>query len=90
MFSTSTLYFLVAIFGESIESSEAHGLQLVEGQENETTESGHNEKQEETREIHNESGESSEQHLQGEQVVEQNTNESKPEVKGTETTSRNT
>ncbi|TLX69088.1 MAG: hypothetical protein E6L03_01250 [Thaumarchaeota archaeon] len=34
MFSTSSLYFLVAIFGESIESSEAHGLQLVEGQEN--------------------------------------------------------
>ena len=59
MFSTSSLYFLVAIFGESIESSEIHGLQLVEGQENENTESGHNEKQEETREIHNESGESS-------------------------------
>lgn len=37
MFSTSSLYFLVAIFGESIESSEAHGLQLVEGQEDETT-----------------------------------------------------
>ena len=34
MFSTSSLYFLVAIFGESIESSEAHGLQLVGGQEN--------------------------------------------------------
>ncbi|TLX92350.1 MAG: hypothetical protein E6K97_01865 [Thaumarchaeota archaeon] len=31
MFSTSSLYFLVAIFGESIESSKAHGLQLVEG-----------------------------------------------------------
>jgi hypothetical protein len=86
MFSTSSLYFLVAIFGESIESSKAHGLQLVEGQENETTESGHNEKQEETHEIHNESGESSEQHLQGEQAVEQNTNESKPEVKETEET----
>jgi hypothetical protein len=26
MFSTSSLYFLVAIFSESIESSEAHGL----------------------------------------------------------------
>ena len=48
MFSTSSLYFLVAIFGESIESSEAHGLQLVEGQENETTESAHNENQEKT------------------------------------------
>jgi len=39
MFSTSSLYFLVAIFGESIESSEARALQLVEGQKNETTES---------------------------------------------------
>ena len=47
MFSTSSLYFLVAIFGESIKSSEVHGLQLVEGQENETTESAH-ELQEET------------------------------------------
>jgi hypothetical protein len=62
MFSTSSLYFLVAIFGESIETSE----------------SGHNEKQVETREIHNESGESPERDLQGEQAVEQNTNQSKP------------
>jgi hypothetical protein len=38
---------LVAIFGESIESSEARALQLVEGQKNETTESAH-EIQEET------------------------------------------
>ena len=77
MFSTSSLYFLVAIFGESIESSEAHGLQLVEGQENETTESAHNENQEKTLAIHNESGESSEQRLQEEKAPEQNTNESK-------------
>jgi hypothetical protein len=77
MFSTSSLYFLVAIFGESIESSEAHGLQLVEGQKNETTESAHNENQEKTLEIHNESGESSEQRLQEEQAPEQNTNESR-------------
>jgi hypothetical protein len=69
MFSTSSLYFLVAIFGESIESSEAHGLQIVEGQEDETTESGHNDKQVETREIHNESGESPEQHAQEEQAL---------------------
>jgi hypothetical protein len=55
MFSTSSLYFLVAIFGESIEYSEAHGLQLVEGQEEETAESVHNDSQEETSsEIHNE------------------------------------
>src|SRR4249919_595980 len=70
MFSTSSLYFLVSIFGESIETSE----------------SGHNEKQVETREIHNESGESPERHLQGEQAVEQNTNQSKPKVKETEDT----
>ncbi len=44
MFSTSALYFSVAIFGERIETNEAHGLQLVEGQtEGETTESAHNE-----------------------------------------------
>ena len=47
MFSTSILYFSVAIFGERIETSEAHGLQLAEGQiEGETTESGHKESQE--------------------------------------------
>jgi hypothetical protein len=85
MFSTCSLYFLVAIFGEGIESSEAHGLQLVEGQEEESTESEQNENQE-ALETHNETGESPEQHLQGEQAVEQNTNESKPEVKGTEET----
>jgi len=84
MFSTSSLYFLVAIFGESIESSEAHGLQLVEGQENETTESVQSENQEKTLEIHNESGESSEQRLQEEQAPEQNSNESKHLLKETE------
>ena len=87
MFSTSSLYFLVAIFGESIESSEAHGLQIVEGQEGETTESGHNDKQVETREIHNESGESREQHAQEDEALEHNTNESKPlELKETKET----
>jgi hypothetical protein len=74
MFSTSSLYFLVAIFGQSIESSEVHGLQLVEGQEDETTESGHNEGQQ-AAEIHNESGESPEQRLQEQEALEQNTNE---------------
>jgi sensor histidine kinase YesM len=63
MFSTSSLYFLVSIYGESIESSEAHRLQIVEGQEDETTESAHNEEQEGT-EIHNESAESPEQRLE--------------------------
>jgi hypothetical protein len=76
MFSTSSLYFLVAIYGESIESSEADGLQIVEGQEDETTQSEHNEEQV-AAEVHNESGESPEQHLQEEQTLEQNTNESK-------------
>jgi cation transport ATPase len=86
MFSTSSLYFLVAIFGESIERSEAHGLQLVEGQENETTESAHNENQGEALETHNESSESSEQRLQEEKASEQNTNESKHVLKETEET----
>lgn len=76
MFSTSALYFLVAIFGESIETNEAHGFQFVEGQEGPAEESTHNESQEEALgEIHNESGESTEQRLQEEQV-EQNVNES--------------
>jgi hypothetical protein len=75
MFSTSALYFLVAIFGESIESNEAHGLQLVEAQKNETRESGHNENQE-ALETHNETGESPEQRLE-EHASEQNASESK-------------
>jgi hypothetical protein len=88
MFLTSSLYFLVAIFGESIERGEAHGLQLVEGQEEETTGPEHNETQEESvGEIHNETGESPEQRLQEKQELEQNTNESKHiEVEGTEAT----
>jgi hypothetical protein len=56
MFSTSSLYFLVAIFGESIESGEAHGLQIVEGQEDE---SKHIERGEETE--HTEGGEETEE-----------------------------
>jgi hypothetical protein len=57
MLSTSALYFLVAIFGERIESSEAHGLQVVEGQKEETGEPPHNENQEATQnQVHNESG----------------------------------
>jgi len=88
MFSTSSLYFLVAIFGEGIESSEAHGLQLVEAQADETTESEHNENQEEAvGETHNETGESPEQHLLERQALEQNASESKHiEGEGTEET----
>jgi uncharacterized membrane protein YeaQ/YmgE (transglycosylase-associated protein family) len=87
MFSTSSLYFLVAIYGESIESGEAHGLQLAEGQEEETAESEHNENQEEALETHNETGVSPEQRLQEEQAQEQNTSESEHiEGEGTEET----
>jgi hypothetical protein len=84
MFSTSSLYFLVAIFRENIESNEAHALQLVEGQEEETTESGHNEEQEGA-EIHNESGESPQQPLEEHEAVEQNTNEAE-HIEGGEVT----
>jgi hypothetical protein len=75
MFSTSALYFVVAIFGESVESSEAHGLQKVQGQgAEETEEVEHNESQEAS-EIHNETAESEEQH-QEEDVLGEDTNES--------------
>jgi flagellar motor protein MotB len=74
MFSTSSLYILVSIYGESIESSKAHGLQLVEGQSEETTESSHNEEQEGA-EIHNESAELPEQRIEEQEALEQNTNE---------------
>ena len=84
MFSTSALYFLVAMFGESIESTEAHGLQLVEGQDEESTESEHNENQGEALETHNETSESPEQRLQEEQAREQNASESKL-IEGEET-----
>lgn len=78
MFATSSIYFLVAIFGENIERTEAYGLQLVEGQQNGATEPGRNENQKKSvGEIHKESGESPEQHLQEEQAVGQNVNESK-------------
>ena len=75
MFSASSLYFLVAIFGESIESDETHILQPVEGQEEVVNESGHSESQEEL-ETHSETNETSEQHLQEEQVLAQNASES--------------
>lgn len=75
MFSASSLYFLVAIFGESIESDEKHILQPVEGQEEVVNESGHSESQEEL-ETHSETNETSEQHLQEEQVLAQNASES--------------
>jgi hypothetical protein len=84
MFSTSSFCFIVAILGENIESSEALGLQQVEGQVQETIESAHNEEQEGA-EIHNESGESPEQRLQEHEAVEQNTNEAEHIEGGKET-----
>ena len=76
MFSASSLYFLVAIFGESIESDETHISQPVEGQEEVVVnESGRNESQV-ALETHNETSETPEQHLQEEQALAQNASES--------------
>lgn len=66
---------MVAIFGESIESDETHISQPVEGQEEVVNESGQSESQKEL-ETHNETSETSEQHLQEEQVLAQNASES--------------
>jgi len=89
MFSTSSLYFLVAIYGESIETNEVHGLQLVHGQEEEVTEPGHNENQEKAQnqnQVHNESNEPVEQRLkEGQEAqVPQNGIEKVPNSEGNE------
>lgn len=87
MFSTSSLYFLVAIYGESIETNEVHGLQLVQGQGEEVTEPGHNENQEKAQnQVHNESNESVEQRLKEgqEEQVPQNGIEKVPNSEGNE------
>lgn len=59
MFSASSLYFLVAIFGDSIESDETHISQPVEGQEEVVNESERNES-EVALETHNDTSETSE------------------------------
>jgi hypothetical protein len=88
MFSTSSLYFLVAIYGESIETNkEVHGLQLVHGQGQEVTEPGHNENQEKAQnQVDNESNESVEQRLKEgqEEQVPQNGIEKVPNSEGNE------
>ena len=88
MFSTSSLYFLVAIYGESIETNkEVHGLQLVHGQGQEVTEPGHNENQEKAQnQVDNESNESVEQRLKEgqEEQVPQNGIEKIPNSEGNE------
>jgi hypothetical protein len=87
MFSTSSLYFLVTIYGESIETNEAHGLHLVQGQEKEVTEPGNNENQEKAQDqVHNESNESVEQRLKEgqEEQVPQNGIEKVPNSEGNE------
>ena len=71
MFSTSSLYFLVAIFGESIENNQSHISQLAERQMENVSQSGQNENQE-LLEIHNGTGETSEQGIQQEQTLEHN------------------
>ncbi|HKQ21622.1 MAG TPA: hypothetical protein VJS91_06255 [Nitrososphaeraceae archaeon] len=75
MFSASSLYFLVAIFGESIESDETHISQPVEGQEEVVNESGRNES-EVALETHNETSETPQQLLQEEQALAKNASES--------------
>lgn len=75
MFSTSSLYFLVAIFGESIENDQTQVSQLAKGQEEVVDKLGQNENQE-SLETNNETGETSEQGLQEEQALAQNTSES--------------
>lgn len=75
MFSSSSLYFLVAIFGENIESDETHISQPVERQEEVVNESRHNESQV-ALETHNETGETPEQDLLKEQILAQNASES--------------
>jgi hypothetical protein len=87
MFSTSSLYFLVAFYGESIETYEVHGLQLVHGQGQEVTEPGHNENQEKAQnQVDNESNESVEQRLKEgqEEQVPQNGIEKVPNSEGNE------
>ena len=74
MFSASSLYFLVAIFGDSIESDETHISQPVEGQEEVVNESGRSES-EVALETHNDTNETSEQHPQEELVLAQNASE---------------
>src|SRR5688572_3865693 len=74
MFSSSSLYVLVAIYGESIESDETHISQPVEGQKEVVNEFGRNESQV-ALETHNETGEESEQDLQEEQALAQNARE---------------
>ena len=75
MFSTSSLYFLVAIFGESIESDQTHISQLTQGQMENVSQSGQNENQE-LLETHNETGKASEDGRQQEQKLKHNTSES--------------
>lgn len=75
MFSASSLYFLVAIFGESIESDETFISQPFEGQEELVNESGRNESQV-AFETNNETSEIPVQRLQEEQALAQNASES--------------
>jgi hypothetical protein len=75
MFSTSSLYFLVAIFGESIEDDQTQVSQLAEVQKENVNESMQNESQE-LLEINNQTGETPQQGIQEEQASTQNTSES--------------
>ena len=92
MFSTSALYFSVAIFGEKIETNEAHGLQIAEGQtEGETTESGHIESQELAEQEHVSAQElSTEFHNESSETPEERMQEGLGDQHGNETTTNQT
>src|SRR5688572_8992273 len=70
MFSSSSLYVLVAIYGESIESDETHISQPVEGKKEVVNEVGRNASQV-SLETHNATGEESERDLQEQQAIAQ-------------------
>ncbi len=75
MFSTSSLYFLVAIFGESIESDQIHVSQLTKVQMGNVNESGQDEVQE-LFERQNETGDTLDQSIKEEHAVSRNKSES--------------
>ena len=75
MFSTSSLYFLVAIFGESIESDQIHVSQLTKVQMGNVNESGQDEVQE-LFERQNQTGDTLDQSIKEEHAVSRNKSES--------------
>jgi hypothetical protein len=77
MFSTSSLYFLVAVFGESIESDEIYDSRPAEGQEEVVDEFGPVENRKSLG-VLNETRQISEQHLQEVEAPSLNTSDLNP------------